>query len=336
MNRMFTNFGAAKPGKEVQAQLFSKLADLLATGFSLNQSLNFVTQTHRRLAPITIQITEALQKGASVGESMRPFVSNEVLDQLIIAEQHGRLQQTLAQLAEFNQQRLEQGKKLRALLVYPVILIVVLAILLVVIYQVVLPQVNGLNGGAGYDGHSIRSVVPVITILITILLVIWWLRRLNAVHRFNILVRLPLVGKIVRQYVNYYLANNLATLLGNGLNGLDIVKVIQQFDKRSLIYELGNEVAQYLHAGDGYSATLYRYSFVTPELISLLNSGETVAETANLMAAYAQLLFKNIVRESNKLIAMVQPTIFIVIGIVVTSAYLQILLPIYDSIRRMY
>ena len=99
---------------------------------------------------------------------------------------------------------------------------------------------------------------------------------------------------------------------------------------------MGTEISHHLQRGDSYNMSLNRHSLIAPELVSLLDSGETVTEMSRLMTAYSQLMFTNLIRDSDKLIALMQPTIFVVIGMIVTSAYLQILMPIYQSIRGIY
>lgn len=337
MSKVLKNIGGARPSKELQNQLFSKLADLLIIGFSLSQGLQFIGQTYPRLANTTQQIIEQLKSGASFAQSCSNLVADEVVDQLRIAEQHGQLQTTLEQLARFNSQRIEQRKKIKALLVYPLILIVILVTLLALIHSILLPQLSELNGSSVKQSTNQASMLIGGGLIMAFLIVTWiLLKKMPLVKRYGILIRVPLVGKLVRQYVNYYLASNLAILLENGLTSKDILAVVQQFNPDSLLYELGSEIAEHLQNGDSYNVSLFRHSLIDSELVSLLDSGETISEMARLMTAYAQLVFTNLIRDSNKLIALIQPTVFVIIGLVVTTAYLQILMPIYQSIRGLY
>lgn len=336
MSKVLRNIGGVKLSKELQNQLFSKLAELLEIGFSVNQALDFIGHTYSRLAEATQIIIDHLQMGDSFAQSCSGLAAGEIVDQLKIAEQHGQLQGTLQQLAKFNTQRIEQHKKIKALLVYPIILIIILVILLGLIHSILLPQINDLNGDQGETPNNIPIILICFGLVIILLLAGLILKKLSAIQRYNVLVKIPLIGKLVRQYVNYYLANNLAVLLSNGLTGKDILTVIQQFSSRSLIYELGTEISHHLQRGDSYNMSLNRHSLIAPELVSLLDSGETVTEMSRLMTAYSQLMFTNLIRDSDKLIALMQPTIFVAIGMVVTSAYLQILMPIYQSIRGIY
>ncbi|MGF7436616.1 type II secretion system F family protein [Lentilactobacillus senioris] len=336
MNKILKSIGGDKLSKELQSQLFNKLADLLTIGFSLNQGLKFIGQTYPGLTKTTQQIILGLKRGESFSQACTELVTSEVVDQLKIAEQHGQLHTTLEQLARFNFQRSEQRKKIRALLVYPLMLIVILAVLLALIHNILLPQLADLNGRSVRPNNQARSLALIGIALGFIIFIGLILKKMPTVKRYNILIRIPLIGKLVKQYVNYYLATNLAVLLENGLTSKDILTVISQFNPNSLIYELGSEVAYHLQNGDSYRVSLFRHSLIDSELISLLDSGETITEMAKLMTAYSQLVFNNLIRDSNKLISLIQPTVFIVIGLVVTIAYLQILMPIYQSIRGLY
>lgn len=336
MNKILKSIGGDKLSKELQSQLFNKLADLLTIGFSLNQGLKFIGQTYPSLTKTTQQIILGLKRGESFSQACTELVTSEVVDQLKIAEQHGQLHTTLEQLARFNFQRSEKRKKIRALLVYPLMLIVILAVLLALIHNILLPQLADLNGRSVRPNNQARPLALIGIALGFIIFIGLILKKMPTVKRYSILIRIPLIGKLVKQYVNYYLATNLAVLLENGLTSKDILTVISQFNPNSLIYELGSEVACHLQNGDSYRVSLFRHSLIDSELISLLDSGETITEMAKLMTAYSQLVFNNLIRDSNKLISLIQPTVFIVIGLVVTIAYLQILMPIYQSIRGLY
>ncbi|MCY9806724.1 type II secretion system F family protein [Lentilactobacillus senioris] len=337
MNKILKSIGGVKLSKESQNQLFSKLADLLIIGFSLNQGLKFIGQIYPKLADATQQIMERLKSGVSFAQSCTDLVADEVVDQLSIAEQHGQLQATLEQLAQFNFQRIEQRKKIKALLVYPLVLMLILLILLVLIHSILLPQLSELNAGNEEVSKHHAGIWIVSGLLLNFSVLIWFLlKRLPVTRRYGILMKIPLIGKLVRQYTNYYLASNLAILLENGLTSKDILAVVQQFKPNSLLYELGGEIAGHLQNGDSYNVSLFHHSLIDSELISLLDGGETISEMARLMTAYAQLVFNNLIRDSNKLISLIQPTVFIVIGLVVTISYLQILMPIYQSIRGLY
>lgn len=57
---------------------------------------------------------------------------------------------------------------------------------------------------------------------------------------------------------------------------------------------------------------------------------------ANSMAAYAKLMFEEIINRTNRLIGLIQPAMFLIIGVTIVFTYFQLLLPIYDSVKEMY
>lgn len=98
-------------------------------GFSLSQSLDFIIKTEPQLAAVSCQVINSIKMGNGFADSIVSYISQELSNQIKIAESHGQLQITLAELAEFSSKKLEQNKKLKSLLVYPLILGVLLATL---------------------------------------------------------------------------------------------------------------------------------------------------------------------------------------------------------------
>lgn len=305
-------------------------------GFSLSQSLDFIIKTEPQLAAVSCQVINSIKMGNGFADSIISYISQELSNQIKIAESHGQLQITLAELAEFSSKKLEQNKKLKSLLVYPLILGVLLATLLILIEIFVLPQVSQLSGKSNSQHHLLKITGVLLLVIFSIWGMVKYLNSRLPSKRFGLLIKLPIIGKIFRYYVNYYLASNLMVLLKNGLSIKEIILLINHLPADSLIFELGQQVAQQLQVGASYRQITSHYEIIAPELIALIDGGKTVTEMAQSMMAYSKTMFSAMVQESNRLMSFVQPVIFLTIGIIITVTYLQILLPIYDSVRMVY
>jgi competence protein ComGB len=172
-------------------------------------------------------------------------------------------------------------------------------------------------------------------ILLTGISFVYWFRQ-SPIRKVQLLIKLPLIGKLFQNYVAYYLASNLATLLKSGLSVREISITLAEFDKGSLIYSLGAKLDAALTDGQSLTDVVDEAQFVPDEIIKFLNSGDPITEMANAMTAYSSLMFEEMILTTNKIIGFIQPSMFIVIGITIVGTYFQLLTPIYNGVKGMY
>ncbi|WP_367375978.1 type II secretion system F family protein [Lentilactobacillus kefiri] len=325
---------------QIQAAFFDSLANLLSIGFSLTEALKFIAETDHQLARGVGRIIASLKSGNDFSEGVRPLIETQAYHQLLIAEKHGQLSEILNELAKFDRLRLKQLKKIKAMLIYPLFLCCILGVLILMIRLYVFPQIRELMPNVGADYQStgylrILKWLPVPVVVSLIGAVICWSRK-DAITQAQMIVKLPFVGKLVRKYIAYYLASNLATLLKNGLSVQEIYAILSEFKSGSLIHLLGEKLHTTLLEGRLFKGLVDRHNFIPNEIVKFMSSGNTIPEMANSMTAYSRLMFDEMILATDKMIGFIQPAMFIVIGITIVSTYFQLLIPIYNSVKGMY
>ncbi|GHP12648.1 type II secretion system protein GspF [Lentilactobacillus fungorum] len=339
MKRLKSSGKVSKWSTAMQAEFFDSLANLLKIGFSLIQALNFISDTDQHLSLGVTRIKEQLSTGNDFSKSVQDLIAPQAYQQLVIAEKHGQLSDVLEELARFNRLKMKQLKKIQSILVYPLFLCILLLILIGLIHLYVFPQIAQLMPSINPNPphHVIRIINYLIVIVVgtfTGLLVYW--RRQPVLKQVAWLIRVPLFGKLYQKYIAYYLASNLATLLKNGLSVKEIYMTLCRFNSGSLLFELGQQLNIAIVKGDSIKQAIRRHGFIPKEIIKFMSSGNTVPEMANSMIAYSQLMFDDMILTTNKMIGLIQPAMFLVIGITIVATYFQLLIPIYDSVKGMY
>ncbi len=323
-----------------QAEFFNTLANLLKSGFSLTAALKFMAETDNHLKKGVVQIMTSLETGSDFSQAVRPLIDTQAYYQLMIAETHGQLENVLRELATFNRLKMKQVQKIKSMMVYPLFLGGILLILMIVIHFFIMPQIAGLLPNISEGQKSGISPVVWVTLVsggsMLLGMGCYWFCHQTPLVKAGILVRLPLVGHIFQRYIAYYLASNLATLLRNGLSPKEIFKVLSAQHRNSLIFALGQRLNSALIKGSSLKRIVTANKFIPREIVTFMSSGETVPEMANSMAAYAKLMFEEIINRTNRLIGLIQPAMFLIIGVTIVFTYFQLLLPIYDSVKEMY
>ncbi|MEE8824172.1 type II secretion system F family protein [Lentilactobacillus sunkii] len=325
---------------QTQAVFFDSLANLLSIGFSLTEALKFMSETDQQVSQGVGTIIASLKSGHEFSESVRPLIEVQAYHQILIAEKHGQLSEILSELAKFDRLRLKQLKKIKAMLVYPFFLCLILGMLILMIRLYVFPQIQELMPSV--DPHhqvsgwsKMLRMIPIPILACLIGSVVYWSRQ-DAIRQAQLIVKLPFIGKLIRKYIAYYLASNLATLLRNGLSVKEIHATLMEFKSGSLIHLLGEKIHITLLEGRSLKRLVDRHNFIPTEIVKFMSSGNTIPEMANSMTAYSRLMFDEMIVATDKMIGFIQPAMFIVIGITIISTYFQLLIPIHNSVKGMY
>ncbi|CAM2799761.1 type II secretion system F family protein [Fructilactobacillus fructivorans] len=322
-----------------QAFLFSTLGDLLSTGFSIHQSLEFVKVVSKRNQIIVNKIMHGLERGNNLPDSMKFFLSESIYYQLKIADEHGDLVNGMKEIGDFLKLRITQNEKIKAVVVYPIFLFLVLFSIIFAVKFLIMPQTADLTGQTGTRNHHVISYIVYAVGLAIILLGMVCYQNFKAkkcIDRINLLVKIPVIGQLFKAYYQYFVTSNFALMINGGLDLKQVVSALLKFDHQSLLYDVGKTMHASFNEGMNFGASLAHYSFVSEEMIVFLLNGSTQSELAQNLKALSRLSFKEMIRKSNLLIKLIQPVSFAVIGILIVGAYLQMLLPMYDSMKGLY
>lgn len=319
----------------------SLLGELMKVGFSLQQAVAFTTRVLPACRRQLLVVEQRLKSGHSFSAAVRPFVGVDLQVQLLLAERHGNLAQTLDEIGSFLTAQQRQRQKLMALLQYPLLLLLMLAGLLVALKIFVFPEIKSWQSTTG---SSCWQWVPwqlIVCLLITTTGVVaicefhrW--QKADANGRAARLCRLPAVGKMFRLYYSYYLISNLAVMLNHGLSLNECCQVTKQLDQRSLLSWWGKRISQIGSNGGNILTEVQHCRYLPRELSLFFERGLPVTQLAGELSAYHELLFQQLLSTTERLLVFVQPLLFILVAVLIVGMYLSILLPIYHSLQGVY
>lgn len=314
----------------------------MGAGFSLTTAVSFLKTALPKAANISQTADQGLAAGNSLAESLHQYLSTNLYCQLLLAEKHGHLGESLNEIGQFLTTELKQRRKLWGLLQYPVLLLVMLVGMLVALQLFVFPEIRGWQNSNHSDslpvGQWVGWSIAGVMMITAASLAGWVVRyvRSSTVDRVKMLCALPVIGRLWRLYYCYYLVTNLAVMLRHGLSLAEIGEISRQFPDRSLINHLGQTIAQAGETGEELSTILARYPFVPAELPLFFTKGNSQKQLGEDLTIFAKVQFQRLLSSLEQLLNLVQPVIFILIAIVIVGMYLSILLPIYHSLTGVY
>ena len=303
------------------------------------------------------EIMSGLIEGIGGGQNLSgalanyPEVFNPVFRALVKAgEDTGRLPEVLRSLTENLKWEDELSAQTKKLLMYPAFVggVVLAVTLFLMIYLV--PQMVSLikNMGQTLPMHT-RALIAVSNFLVSY----WWFvilapiatyfglkiaAQTNPVLRYRIdafKLRVPVIGPILRKIILSRFASVFALMYSSGITILDAIRSSEEIAGNQVIQEGLRAVGQEIADGKNVTAAFQGVGMFPPLVVRMLRVGESTGalDTALLNVSY---FFNREVREGiARIQVMIEPTLTVVMGILLGWVMLSVLGPIYDTISKL-
>jgi general secretion pathway protein F len=181
---------------------------------------------------------------------------------------------------------------------------------------------SGVRAGGGY------------ALGVAILAGAWWLHAMKQ-YAFRRavdvrLLRLPIVGKLLRSADTARFASTLAILVRSGVPLLLALEAGKGLLERLPLKEIVGGALQEVNAGKSLSRSLRHKEGFPPLLINLIASGEQSGQLAEMLAQAARLEQLSLEHDVAILIRLLEPLMILVMGGMVLMIVLAILQPIFN------
>ncbi|MCC7667394.1 type II secretion system F family protein [Liquorilactobacillus satsumensis] len=337
------DFNKRWPVKQ-QLLFFKTLADLLHAGFSLQQAVADIVILLPQQKKICDRIANTFARGGTFCASLKHLLDKETFNQLYIAESYGLLYESVRQLSNFLEQKEQQRQRLRAVLLYPIFLLLLITVLIIAFQVFLKPELSAFQTSSNLNlsssNYSFFGLLGIIGGSSLGLLVVYkkyfGSKHHGYLQRVEQRCRFPFLGGLYRMYCYYYISFNLALLLKSGLDLKKICVFLSEFEHETLLFHMGEELKQVLKKGQEMDQFISHYSFIPQEFTLFLSKGNTVDELSNELMIYAQAVYVKLLQRIERLIGLVQPLLFVVVALLIIITYLSMLLPLYQNLGGMY
>ncbi|MDO1558582.1 type II secretion system inner membrane protein GspF [Brevundimonas sp. 2R-24] len=257
-------------------------------------------------------------------------------------ESSGALPMILERLADLLETEQQVKAKVLTALVYPIALTVVALVVVAALMIFVVPKVVD-------QFESMGQALPLLTrlvigasdlmrhwgwlIALTLLgagaLFAHWLRKAENRLRFDRWVlRLPVVGRLIRDLHAARLARTLATMLASGLPVVEGLTAVSPTVRNAVLRQATEQMAAAIREGGGLSSAMRRAGVFPPLLVHMTASGESSGRLEPMLERSADYLDREFNAFTAAALSLLEPIIIVVMGGVVAVIVLSILLPI--------
>jgi len=148
-------------------------------------------------------------------------------------------------------------------------------------------------------------------------------------YRFDaMLLRLPLLGRLIRDLHAARMARTLSTMVASRLPLMEGLSLTTQTVHNRVLRQASEEIVEAIRGGGSLSAALRRAGVFPPLLVYLAASGESAGRLDTMLERAADYLEREFDSFTSTALALLEPVIIILMGGMVAVIILSILLPI--------
>jgi type IV pilus assembly protein PilC len=263
---------------------------------------------------------------------------------LLAGERSGNLQEVLERYVNFQRVSLTFRKKLISSLIYPVVLLALVTGLMTFMFTVVIPQFAELYDQMGNKLPALttdllsfgkwmqHSIVYIAVILAAAVFAGW---RFYLTDRGRdvldaIRVRFPVLGKIWLKYQVALFARTLSTLLTGGLPLVPSLETAARSISSRRVSKAVMSSITTVREGKDLADSLTQTG-VFPDLASdMIAVGEQTGALPAMLNSVADFYEEDVATALTAALALIEPAILIVMGIVVVFILISLYLPIFS------
>ncbi len=345
-------FNIVLNGISAQEKIFftRNLYTMLESGISLDHAIKTTAEqtTNEKFSGILMKVHAELQKGQALHAALFPYrdvFHDYFINMIKIGETSGRLDDVLSYLLEKLEKDQELLMKARGAMIYPVIILIALVVMVTGMLVYVIPRITDILNQ--YDVTlplatrvllwlSNFMVHNGVYVFIALVIAGFTLRKMTrkgrAQWRWHALVlSLPGIGMIVKEYNLARFARSASTLLRSGL-GLDQALALTASVSSNSHYEKSLSAAiKFVERGIPFSEVLKGNPALFPPLVTrMVEVGEKSGKLDHMLSRLAEFYERSVSNSLSNLSSVIEPVLLLLIGLSVGYVAIAVLTPIWS------
>jgi len=327
---------------------FSELQSLLASGLDFSRSFRLLIQSEsdEKVRRMMQRIYQQVVSGSSLWQAFEQSGRFSALDcgVIRIGEETGRLEESLAFLTDYYHKKVVQRRMVSSAVSYPAVILVIAVVVVVFMMLVVVPMFQQVYTRMGSELPAMtRSIIALSVrfpyyaaivggIVLTVVVLLMAYREQPAVRSAlaTVVLRLPLVGNIVRKNYQANFCKLLYLLTSSGvplLYGLEMLESIITFYPYQLSF---GKIGQALRRGELFAANMEKYpALYSRKLTTLLRVGEETNRLPEMLRKQGEELTRELEHNLKQLGSFLEPVLILLIGILVAVILISMYLPMF-------
>lgn len=299
-----------------------------------------------KLKSVVKQITNEVEAGLSLNEAIKNQNAFPVylVDMLKIAENTGRLGETFEQLAAYYDEMDQLRQKIKSALTYPFVLIGLMSVVILMLIIKVLPIFHEILLSVGGRvpkatafvldlsmilQNGVMVILGLFVIVVLYFILLFKTDLLNS-QRDSFLLKFPGVSTLYKKSLAVKFSRAFAILVKSGMPLVEGLELITPLMENNIVEKSLKEVAQSIQEGNALAAAL-KNTRLFPELfVKMIELGSKTGSLDSMLDKTAELYERELNRSLHRLTVSIEPTLVIILSLVVGAILLLVMLPLIN------
>jgi type II secretory pathway component PulF len=326
-----------------------ELSTLLGVGTPLAEALQTISTQYRGSFRATLLILrEQVSAGSSLARAMaeQPFVFDELCVHLVeVGEDTGSLETALSRLAQFRERREQLRGKLSTALLYPCIVLATAVAVSIFLMTYVVPNILQ---PLIEDGRPLPLPTRIVKASSDFLVSWGWLLALTAAigaglwvailktkkgkwYWDTLLLRLPMIGSLVRKAAMVRIAVVIETLLQSGVVFVSAIEVARKSTRNVVLQDALKRCEVAVSAGRDIAPALEQSEAFPPLVVQVFSVGQESGRLEEMLRRLARDYDEQVATAAQRLTALLEPILIILLATIVATIALATMLPILEA-----
>ena len=263
---------------------------------------------------------------------------------LMAGEKSGNLEEVLGRYIAFQRLSVSFRKKLVSSLVYPTLLVGMLILMMVFLITFVVPQFAKLYQTLGAELPMATAIMLsigvnakeyflyVVVVLAVAVFFIWrWAKSdAGSTQLDRIKLRTPLLGQVWLKYQVAVFTRMLSTLLSGGLSLVPSLETSEESMQSRLMSHGIQTSIRGVREGQGLAKSLEETKVFPQMSVEMIEVGESTGALPAMLNSIAEFYEEDVQNALATAMALIEPIILIVMGVVVAFVLISLYLPIFS------
>lgn len=325
------------------------LSITLKSGLTLSEGIDIVLdQASGKWRKMLLNISDMVKAGSPLYKALdvySKYFTPVFISTVKSGELSGTLAGNLSRLSKQLYRSRKLKKKITSAMIYPIFVFVAVLGLGFSVAIFVLPKILPLFKMLGTeiplttkwliaisDLFAAHGLLIIFGFIGLVIFLSWFLRR-NFVkpvtHRF--LLRVPILGKLLKNIIIERFSRNLGILLNSGVPIASSLRISREATENREYNDAFFSIISRVESGGDLKGALAEYPFLFPSLVSkMIGVGEKTGNLSDTLKYVADYYADEVGEAIRNLSTMLEPLLLIIIGGVVGLVAISILGPIYQ------
>lgn len=287
-----------------------------------------------------LSLSEALSKQPNV---FSPFFINMVK----AGESSGNLDEILDRVAIYMEKTIALIRKVKSSLIYPAVVVTMAILITTFLIVKVVPTFESIFATIGVTlplptliliniSHIVRRFLLVVVIAIA--LAIFALSQITKTEKGKLafdtlLLRIPVIGKLLRKVAIARFARTLSTLQKSGVSILTALEIVGKTSGNKVIEAAVLQTKLSIKEGESIAQPLTASKVFPPMVTRMISVGEQTGKLEEMLGKVADFYESEVDAAVSGLTSLIEPLIIAFLGVVVGGIVVSMFLPIVKLIQ---